>query len=199
MQAADHEPQVRARFCQEWLERVAEEEDPWRERFFARVAPTLKETIASTTRVAWLPLAVHVELADILQETFGAVRAHAYYRRVFAVSLSGPLFAGIVETGARLLGLTPAMFVRWASKGWDAGFKNAGQLVGEVLGPGRGQLVYRDLAAACVASDAWLLSCQASAYGAFDMLGVDGVVRLDVSGRKENRMVLDLEWAVTGG
>jgi hypothetical protein len=39
-----------------------------------------------------------------------------------------------------------------------------------------------------------MTSPHGSAYGAYDVLGVEGVVRLDLSGRPEGRLVLDLEW-----
>ena len=40
-------------------------------------------------------------------------------------------------------------------------------------------------------------SAQGSAYGAFDALGVDGLVRLDLSTRSQGGMVLDLEWGAS--
>ena len=49
---ASSAPLVRARFCQEWLEKIATEEEPWRGRFLARLPPALKEQILSATRVA---------------------------------------------------------------------------------------------------------------------------------------------------
>jgi hypothetical protein len=195
----DRESLVRARFCQEWLENAAAEAEPHGARFVARVDAALREKIESAARVGWLPLSIYVQLADITQDAFGAVQAHAYYRRAFAASLTTPFFAPMMQLGARLLGLTPATFIRWASKGWDASFKNAGTVTGELLGPGHGQLLYRDLPAIFTDSDAWLLSCQGSAYGAYDVLGVDGVVRLDIGDRNVGRVVLDLEWTERGG
>jgi hypothetical protein len=194
----DPEPLVRARFCKEWLEQVALQPEPYRSKFFAGLEPSLREQIESSSRVGWLPVAIYVHLADVLQREFGGVQAHAYYRRAFAASLSSPFFAPVVQMGARLLGMTPAMFVRWASKGWDASFRNAGQLVGEVLGPGRAQLLYKELPHVFTDSDAWMLSCQASTYGALDFLGVQGVVRVGPNERTAGRMRLDLEWTERG-
>jgi hypothetical protein len=191
----DAEPLVRARFCQEWLELVDKEEEPWRGRFFAALDPALRETIESATRVAWLPMAVHVKLADIQQGAFGAVRSHAHYRKSFAAALRGPFLGPLVRTGARVMGISMLSIVRWSSRAYQAGFRNVGELAGEVLGPHRARLVYSELPTVCTSSDAWMLSSQGSAYGAYDFLGIEGVVRLDTSGRGLGRMILELEWS----
>jgi hypothetical protein len=190
----DREPLVRARLCQDWLTLVAEEEDPYRSRFFAQLDASLRETIESASRVAWIPLANYVRLADILQETFGATRADAYYRRAFVASFDTPLLKPIFELGARLVGLTPATAVRWIPKGWAIAFKNAGALTGEVLGPGRARLVYTDLPALFTASEGWLLSCPSSAYGVYDFLRVEGIIRLDLTNRSAGTVVMSFEW-----
>jgi hypothetical protein len=189
------EPLVRARFCQEWLTQVEAEEDPYRARFFAHLPRELRERIEGASRVAWLPMAIHVHLAEIQLETFGSVRAHEYYRHAFTASVKGPILGPLVTTGARLLGLSPASFVRWASRGYAAAYKDAGELHGEVLGSNHARLVFSHLPAICTTSDAWMMSSQGSTYGMYDVLGIEGVVRLDTRGRAEGKAVLDLEWS----
>jgi hypothetical protein len=192
--ASTREPLVRAGHLKDWLAFVAREEDPWRARFFAALPEERRRMIESASRVTWLPAALHVELADILARTFGAARAHDYYRRAFARSLRGPFFDPLVRTAVRLLGLTPSTFLRWVHKGWEASFRDCGEVHGESREPGRGQLFYRNLPAVCIASDAWLDSAQGSAYGVYDLVEVQGVVRIDKSRRAEGSMQLDLEW-----
>jgi hypothetical protein len=188
------EPLIRARHLQEWLANVKREEDPWRARFFAAVPGDMRCAIESASRVEWLPVAMHVSLAEIVEETFGPVRAHEYYRRAFAASLRGPILGPLLRTGVRLLGLTPASLVRWAAHGWRSSMRHCGTVAGELLGPGHGRLVYAGLPAVCTASEPWLDSSQGSAYGALDAMGATGVVRLDKSEKAQGRMVLDVEW-----
>jgi hypothetical protein len=192
-------PLVRARFCQEWLEQVAREDEPYKGRFFAALDPDMRQQIESATRVAWLPAGFHVRLADTLHETFGEVRAYDYYRRAFAHSLRGPIFGPAMKTISKLLDVTPASLVRWAGRGWEASFQNAGTLVGEILGPGKGRLVYTGLPPEFTASTPWMMSSQGSCYGAFDLVGAEGVVRVDLSGRAEGGMIVNMEWTVKGG
>ena len=174
---------------------IASEEEPYRGRFLARVTDDMRAQIDGASRMGWVPLALHVKLADILLETFGTVRAHDYYRRAFGRALMGPILGPLVRTGTYVLGVSFASFVRWSSKGYDASYRNAGRLTGEVLEPGRARLVFQDLPAICTVSDSWMMSPQGSAYGLYDFLHLDGVVRLDTRARASGRMVLELEWA----
>jgi hypothetical protein len=189
------EPLVRARHLKDWLERVAGEEDPWRNRFFAAIPEATRAAIESAARGSFLPMRFHVELADIMDQAYGPARAHEHYRRSFAATLHGGVFGPLLRTGTRLFGATPATFLRWAHRGWDASFRHCGSLAGEVLAPGVGRLVYSNLPAVCTASDAWLDSAQGSAYGTLDVLEVEGVVRVDKSGRAEGRLEVGVEWS----
>jgi len=189
------EPLVRARFVQDWLLFVDNEDEPWRGRFRALLPARDRELIEASSRVGWLPLHYHVLLADVLAEAFGAQRSHAFYRRAFVASLATPIFRPLVTTAARVLGFDPGSACKWYARAWESGFKGAGEASGEVLAPGRGRIEYRQLATVCINSDAWLESCVGCAYGLFDLTNVDGLARLDLSGRAEGRMRLDVEWA----
>ncbi len=188
-------PQVRARHIQFWLELVERSDEPWRSRFFAALPPEVRAQTDAAAPGTWLPIDLHVTLADVLRETFGDARAHAFYRHAMKASLAGPLFAPLVRTAIRLFGLSPATCVRWAPKAWEASFRNAGTMTGEILEPGRARLVYRDLARVCIESDAWIESSQGSAYGVIEMTRADGIVRLDLSERANNGYSLEIEWA----
>jgi hypothetical protein len=191
---AQLQPRVRARHCQDWLAHVKKEDEPYRSRFFERVPPALREQIDSSSRVGWLPISVHVELADLVVAAFGAARAHAFYRRAASQWLMGPLLGPVLRTSARLLELTPATLLRWAHHGWEVSFKDSGELVGEAISPTHGRLVYSNLPPVCTASMPWMTSAQGSAYGVLDVIGFEGSVRLDTSQRSEGRMFVEIDW-----
>jgi hypothetical protein len=188
------EPVVRARHLRDWLTRVAGEEDPWRARFFAALPESTRTAIESAAGGSWLPMRLHIELADVMESAYGPARAHQHYRRSFDAALRGGIFGPLVRTGTRLFGTTPATFLRWAHLGWESSFRHCGKLAGEVQGPGRGRLVYSELPAMCTSSEAWLDSAQGSAYGCLDVLEIVGVVRVDKSRREEGRLELGIEW-----
>jgi hypothetical protein len=191
-------PTVRARHLQDWLALVAREPAPYNQRFRERLPVEIVTEIESVGAGTWLPAGHHVAMADALRDAFGRAREHDYYRRAFGESLRLPVLGPLFQVGLRLFGLTPATCLRWASKGWDASFRNSGTLVGEVLEPGRGRIVYAGLPNVCTDSDAWVESAQSTVYGVFDVTRTKGVVRLDLRGRAEGGMVVEVEW-VAGG
>ncbi len=195
-QPQSRDPRVRARPCQEWLELVGKTEEPWRSRFFERLPREVREVIDAASRIAWLPLATHVTLAETMLETFGAVRAHSFYRHAATGWLTNPPLGPVLRTSARILDVTPSTLVRWAPRGWELIFKDCGVLTGESHAVGHARLIYSDLPAICTASEAWMASAQGSAYGVLDVVGFEGVVRLDTSAKSEGRMFLDIEWVV---
>jgi hypothetical protein len=188
------EPEVRARLLRDWLSLVARESAPYAQRFAERVPREMVARIEETAARMWLPAAYHVAMADALRDAFGRAREHDYYRRAFVESIRRPVLRPLFDVGARLLGLTPAACVRWASKGWAASFRHCGTLTGEMLGEGRARGVYRGLPSVCTDSDAWIDSAQSTIYGVFDLTHTEGVVRLDTSGRARGEMVVELEW-----
>ena len=187
-------PTVRARHIQLWLALVERTDEPWRSRFFEALPAELRTRAESSAPEAWVPIDAHVQLAEVLQATFGAARAHQFYRRAMQESLAGPLFAPLVRTAFRLFGVSPSTFVRWAPKGWEASFRNAGTVSGELVGKRHARLVYRDLPSVCMDSDPWIESSQGSAYGVLEMTGKVGVVRLDLRSRPQRGYSLELEW-----
>ena len=80
----------------------------------------------------------------------------------------------------------------------DSGSREAGRLLGEVLGPRQARVIYQGLPELFTASDAWLNAAHGSGYGVYDLLGVEGIVRLDLSKRSQGQMSLDFEWSQRG-
>jgi hypothetical protein len=188
------EPEVRARLLRDWLAFVAREPEPYASRFLQRLPREMVARVEDAAARVWLPAGYHVAMADALRDAFGRAREHDYYRRAFVESIRRPVLRPLFDVGARLLGLTPAACVRWASKGWNASFRNCGTLTGEVLGEGRARGVYRGLPRVCTDSDAWVESAQSTVYGVLDLTHAEGVVRLDTSGRARGEMIVELEW-----
>lgn len=185
---------VRARHLQEWLKAVAEEPEPWSARFQSALDPESTRLIGSSARQEWLPVGLHVRLAEVLHASFGPARAHDYYRKAMTRAVRGPILGPLFRTGSKLLGLTPAAFLRWAAHGWASSFRDCGSLTGVVVEPGRGRLIYDSLPEVCFASAPWVDSSQGSAYGVYDLTGVGGVVRMDKKDLARGHFELELEW-----
>jgi hypothetical protein len=190
-------PEVRAGLLRDWLAFVAREPAPYAGRFVERLPREMVTRIEEAPARLWLPAGYHVAMAEALRDAFGRAREHDYYRRAFVESVRRPVLRPLFDVGARLFGLTPAAFVRWASKGYAASFRNCGTLTGEVLGEGRARGVYCGLPPVCTLSDAWIDSAQSTIYGILDLTRTEGVVRLDTSGRARGEMIVELEWATS--
>jgi hypothetical protein len=186
---------MRARHLQQWLELVAAWEQPYAARFAEALNPVTRAQIIQASPVQWLPAVLNTELAEVTLAAFGSRRAHDYYRRAFVASMQGPLLGPLVRVGKELFGLSPAAFVRWANKGWNLSYRDAGSLDGEVLGEGRAHLVFRDVPEQWAASQAWIDSSFSHTYGLFDVTGTTGVVRFLEKDRAARRFVLELEWS----
>jgi hypothetical protein len=133
--SSDAEPLVRAGHLQEWFDNLRREHDPWRAAFFSALPAEVLEDVERAASLDWLPVRYHVHFADLMLGAFGPVRSHEYYRRAFAAALRGPFFWPIVRTGVRLLGLTPATFLRWCGRGWEASYKHCGPFTASRWGP----------------------------------------------------------------
>jgi hypothetical protein len=153
-----------------------------------------RRTIEEATRFDWLPVGLHVTLAEALEASFGPARAHEYYRRAIMQSVRGPVLGPLFQAGTRVLGLTPASFLRWAAHGWKVSFRDCGTVAGIVEGPGRGRLVYDGLPAVCRGSMPWIDSAQGTAYGVYDLTRVGGVVRMHKERLDLGHLELELEW-----
>lgn len=186
---------VRARNLQHWLELVAATEPPYPERFAQRLSPATHALITEAAPVAWLPAELHAELAEVTLAAMGVRRAHDYYRQAFVASMDGPLFGPLVRAGVAVLGLSPAGFLRWVDRVWDLSFRDAGSLRGEVLGPGHGRLLYRDMPRLCAASDAWVETMPSMNYGMLDLTRRSGVVRFIERDPAAGNFTIELEWA----
>lgn len=185
---------MRARHLQLWLDLAGRVEPPYGPRFAQLLPDETRSLIRNAAPVAWLPAALHAQLADVMFAAFGTRRAHRYYREAFPESLQGPLFGPLVRTGVAVLGLSPAAFVRWCDKGWNLSMRNAGRLEGEVLERGRARVSFVDLAPVLAESRPWVESMPSSIYGMFDLTRTTGVVRMLETNFAARRFVLELEW-----
>jgi hypothetical protein len=186
---------VRARHLQAWLEFVEAMEAPYPERFRQHLAAETNKLIREAAPVAWLPARLHAELAEVGLAAFGVRRAHEYYRWQFGLSMQGPLLGPLLRTGVAVFGLSPAAFLRWANRGWDLSFRDAGGIHGEVLENGHGRLFYRDMPQALATSHAWVESVASSFYGMLDFTRTTGVVRFIERDPAAGNFTLELEWA----
>lgn len=107
----------------------------------ARLAPQIA-ALQAASRADWLPIAVDDALSDVVCELAGAEGIRAVNKQSFLSSIDGPLIRPVFQGAIKLIGMTPRAGLRFFSRGWDAGMKNAGSFVAEFNGDDSGVLTH---------------------------------------------------------
>jgi hypothetical protein len=158
-----------------------------RAQVLAGVAPDLPARIREATSVAWMPLAENVQLADAIANCLGEQRARPFFREVLLLEYQSSLLKPFVEGITRALGVTPAVFVKMAPRGWELVYRDCGVLEGSVLSEHEATLVLSELPSVCVRNKLWLDAVRSTFYTAFDLSRVQGEIdwaELNFAGRR---------------
>jgi hypothetical protein len=150
----------------------------------ARLAPETLATLASSSRLTWLPIEVDVELTRAIYAELGAGRARELFRSSLSTALEAPILRSLVQGALKIFGATPERFYGWAPKVYAQLYRDAGEMRFERDEPGSARLELSGLPPTVAASRDYLDGmCGAFAAG-FDVIGVKGEVtleRLDMS------------------
>ena len=187
-------PRILAGFVQGTLAAVSERDPELGERVTARLAPETRERLAHTSRIAWLPLAVDVELTHAIYAELGPARAREIFRRNLTGALDAPVLRSFTQGALRLFGASPARVLGWAPKVYAQILRDAGEMRFELDAPGSARLELERLPA-CVAESADYLDGIAAAIGGgFDFLNEKGEVRMEAHTPAAGRATFRLDW-----
>jgi hypothetical protein len=145
----------------------------------ARLAPATRDALERSSRLAWLPIDVDVELTDAIYAELGAARAREMFRRNLSAALDTPILRSLAQGALRLFGASPERLFAWAPKAYAQLYRDAGEMRFERDGPGAARLELSRLPPA-VASSRDYLDGMASAFAAgFDLMGIKGEVTVE--------------------
>jgi len=151
----------------------------------ARLAPATREALERSSRLAWLPIEVDVELTDAIYAELGATRAREMFRRNLSAALDTPILRSLAQGALRIFGASPARLFGWAPKAYAQLYRDSGEMRFESEGPGAARLELSGLPSAIARSRDYL-DGMASAFAAgFDLMGIKGEVtveRIDPAG-----------------
>jgi hypothetical protein len=153
-------------------------ERPEDARVLARVRP---ETIADTraaSRVEWMPLELNREFVRAITAELGVPAGEAFFHRIYAEMLQGPVFSALFR-GIRALGArSPGAWLKHAPRGYAMIFRDVGRV--EIGARTENSLVleYHELPLEVFEDDgAWVRYAAASYLGAFDVSATPGGFR----------------------
>jgi hypothetical protein len=147
-------------------------------RVCARIQPASAERLQSSSRIAWLPVAIDVELTEALFAELGAARARAQLRDNLRRSFDLPVLRNLLDTAVRLLGRDPERVLRWAPQVWSQLYRDSGALRYVPIGPGDSRMELSDLPDVITRSRDWLDGTAAAISAVFDVLRTSGDVHL---------------------
>jgi hypothetical protein len=187
-------PRVLAGFVQSTLDALAGLGPGAAARVRARMAPASLAAVAEASRIAWVPLALDIELTNWLYAEVGMERGRAFMRDNLRKSFDLPILRGLLDTALRLLGRDPERVLRWAPKVWGHLFRGAGSLRFEEAGACAARLVLADLPDEVLRGSEWLDGTAGAAAAVFDILRVDGEVRLEGPDRSARTAAIHATW-----
>lgn len=97
----------------------------------------LVRTVMSADGSAWLPLAVDLQLTDVVRRRVGARALRTWGSSTMRIAIEGPLLRPILRAAVALFGMTPLTVVRHASITWSEIYRGCGEMRVEQLGPDR--------------------------------------------------------------
>jgi hypothetical protein len=187
-------PCVRARHMKSLLSGVERLDPALRAEVLAASRAELLECVRAATAVAWLPLALNIELADTIARCLGTKRARPFFRAMLLAEFQSSLFKPFIAGVSRAFGVTPAVFVRMVPRGWELVYRECGKLEPTEVGPGQASLVFSQLPAVCVKNMLWLDAVRSTFYTAFDLSEVDGKIEWDELDLSARRAVMRFQW-----
>jgi hypothetical protein len=158
------------------LQGVAQLEAMLKGVIVAALPARLVSEARDATPVGWLPIADNVTLADTIANALGEARARPFFREVLLLEYQSSLLKPFVDGVTRALGITPAIFVKMAPRGWELVYRGCGALEGKQVSDREAVLVLNDLPPACVRNKLWLEAVRSTFYTAFDLSQVQGEI-----------------------
>ncbi len=127
----------------------------------------------------WIPFAIQIRILDAMRAHLSPSEWTASQRALMHAYLDKPVLRGLFDTAVRMLGLSVGTLVRWAPRGFDALFKDAGHLRFEARGPGELALVLERFPVELARSGSFVESLQAALETIFTLTRSTG--RVEVS------------------
>jgi hypothetical protein len=151
--------------------------------------------VEESAPVAWVPVAVNVRATEAIWSELRAGAREAFFRRLGGADFDSSLLKATVASAIRLFGLHPGKLLRWTPRGWAQVFRDHSRLRSIDVDEVTTRLVFENLPAALVASDAWMHSVAAALEAIYDVTRRPGTSKLVAADTELRRMELRFSWA----
>jgi hypothetical protein len=177
--------------------RLAPEE---RRAVFARIGEEAVAQIESSIGLAWLPMALHMDLSDAVRAAVGPRRNVDVWRETMLATWSRPLLRGFVETVTKVFGLGPGGIVRQAPRIYGHLTKGCGEISFEAAAGGDGaRVVLTGFPADRFDFDCYVEGTQGCIESTFPLTRTRGEVSVVSKTPERGEVHYELRWKPTGG
>ena len=163
-------------------------------RVRARLAPGTLAVLERSSRLAWLPIEIDVELTHAIYVELGAGRAHELFRRNLSAALDSPILRSFAQGALRLFGASPERVFGWAPKAYAQIYRDSGAMRFRAEEPGLARLELSELPPAIASSRNYLDGVAGSIAAGFDLMGVKGEVSIERFDPTRRSACFRLDW-----
>jgi hypothetical protein len=171
------EPAVRAAHLMDDLKCLSALDPVDEARVRAQLAPATVKAIEEALRTSYLPLALNIELAEIVYRVAGEAGSRRWGTASFLASIEGffkPLFVGLT----RLVDPSPTLMFKIFPQGWTTTYRGCGEFQVSQPAPGQTRLLCRGIAPA-MQGPAYLAAVCGTLAGAFEVSSYTGTVKVE--------------------
>jgi len=153
------------------------------------------ETAREAFQFGWIPFRLQVGILDSMRRQMTPEQWKASQRQLMLGYLDKPMLRGLFDTAVRMLGMSVATLSKWAPRGYDALFKNAGSLRFEVgHEPCEVALILEDFPPELFASGSFADALQAAFEVIFTLVKTEGRVQVSELDLKLGHARYTLRW-----
>jgi hypothetical protein len=138
----------------------------------------LIERIESAGNLAWLPIALNLELTDAVFRALGREQAEAFYQTWLKRQMGAPAFSGLVRTALALFRFDTAGVAKFIPNAFDLMYRDYGTFVIEHTGPEQVNVELQSMPAELVAHENWPRSVCSGLHALYFLTGVRGTSEL---------------------
>lgn len=185
---------VRARHMKSLLEASERLEPDLAEHIRSLIPEPVLDAVEDAMPSAWLPLEMNIQVADILATALGPERSLSFFRGMVLREYETSLFKTFIAGITRVMGVTPAVFVKVVPRGWELVYRDCGSFTPLDVDANSARLLFDELPELCVRNRLWLDAVRSTFYSAFDLADVTGTVAWDELNLKDRRAVFHFQW-----
>lgn len=188
------EPAVRAAVTRAALYAALGSDPAVAARVRAELPPSLFDQVLDAGRNAWLPVAIDMDVTEVISAALGPELSAEFWRRILVETLESPLLKPLLDGVVGMFGLAPESLLRWSPRAWNAVYRNCGSLNVLERGIRSARVGFDDITPTLLRSDTFIEALRASFEAVFTLCRVYGEVKVEAFDPAARSAVYAFSW-----